>query len=71
MGETLMINTEYDREKERLRAKLAQDKAAYFAAGGKITNYPAQTFASNLHSDYSARNKKVNLRFGDVKKKYE
>tara|TARA_R110002073_G_scaffold163466_2_gene319567 strand:+ start:97 stop:312 length:216 start_codon:yes stop_codon:yes gene_type:complete len=71
MGETLMINTEYDREKERLRAKLAQDKAAYFAAGGKVTNYPAQTFASSLHSDYSSRNKKVNLRFGDVKKKYE
>ena len=59
-----MINTADDKQKEKLRAKLAQDKAAYFAAGGKITNYPAQTFASNLHSDYSARNKKVNLRFG-------
>ena len=66
-----MVNTEHDREKNKLRAKLAQDKAAYFAAGGKVTNYPAQTFASNLHSDYSARNKKVNLSFGDVKKKYE
>ena len=66
-----MVDTSQDREKNKLRAKLAQDKAAYFAAGGKITNYPAQTFASSLHSDYSSRNKKVNLRFGDVKKKYE
>ena len=66
-----MINTADDKQKEKLRAKLAQDKAAYFAAGGKVTNYPAQTFASSLHSDYSSRNKKVNLRFGDVKKKYE
>ena len=63
-----MINTEYDREKDKLRAKLAQDKAAYFAAGGKITNYPAQTFASDLHSDYNNRNRKVNLRFGKVEK---
>ena len=66
-----MLNTADDKQKEKLRAKLAQDKAAYFAAGGKVTNYPAQTFASSLHSDYSSRNKKVNLRFGDVKKKYE
>ena len=66
-----MVNTEHDREKDKLLVKLAQDKAAHFAAGGKVTNYPAQTFASSLHSDYSSRNKKVNLRFGDVKKKYE
>jgi len=66
-----MVNTEHDREKDKLLVKLAQDKATYFAAGGKVTNYPAQTFASSLHSDYSSRNKKVNLRFGDVKKKYE
>ncbi len=63
-----MINTADDKQKEKLRAKLAQDKAAYFAAGGKVTNYPAQTFASDLHSDYNNRNRKVNLRFGKVEK---
>lgn len=63
-----MVDTSQDREKNKLRAKLAQDKAAYFAAGGKVTNYPAQTFASSLHSDYNNRNRKVNLRFGKVEK---
>jgi hypothetical protein len=51
-----------DLVKGKLLAQLAQDKAAYFAAGGKVTVLPRQAYAD-------ANNKKNHLSFGEIKNK--
>ena len=50
-----------DLGKGKLLAQLAQDKAAYFAAG-KVTELPRQAYAD-------ANNKKNHLNFGELKNK--
>tara|TARA_R100000951_G_scaffold103034_2_gene95434 strand:- start:5598 stop:5786 length:189 start_codon:yes stop_codon:yes gene_type:complete len=51
-----------DLVKGKLLAQLAQDKAAYFAAGGKVTVLPSQAYAD-------AKNKKNHLTFGELRNK--